>query len=171
MDSWIDLYNIFAGFVEGFYTDFFFWVLNTSISASFLVAAIIILRLILKKAPKALIVALWGMVAIRLICPFSIESALSLVPSEETIPTEQFETAETRNDDYNLHIISNPIYPEEVDYKMPGTVENNSIKSIYAYFCWLGGMGVMIIYSAASYIVIKRKVRVSAPYKENILIW
>lgn len=170
MDSWIDLYNIFAGFVEGFYADFFFWVLNTSISASFLVVAIIILRLILKKAPKAMIVALWGMVAIRLICPFSLESALSLIPSEETIPTEQFQYQETRHDDYELQIVSNPIYPEEVDYKMPGTVENNSIKSIYAYFCWLGGMGVMLIYSAASYIVIKRKVRVSAPYKENIHI-
>ena len=170
MDSWIDLYNIFAGFVEGFYTDFFFWVLNTSISASFLVVAIIILRLILKKAPKAMIVALWGMVAIRLICPFSLESALSLIPSEETIPTEQFQYQETRHDDYELQIVSNPIYPEEVDYKMPGTVENNSIKSIYAYFCWLGGMGIMLIYSATSYIVIKRKVRVSAPYKENILI-
>lgn len=170
MDSWIDLYNIFAGFVEGFYTDFFFWVLNTSISASFLVVAIIILRLILKKAPKAMIVALWGMVAIRLICPFSLESALSLIPSEETIPTEQFETVDTSNDDYNLHIISNPIYSEDVDYTMPGNVETNFIKSVFAYFCWLGGMGVMLIYSAASYIVIKRKVRVSAQYKENILL-
>ena len=85
MDFWIDLYNIFAGFAESIYTDFFFWVLNTSISASFLVAAIIILRLLLKKAPKAIIVALWGLAAIRLICPFSLESALSLIPSAETI--------------------------------------------------------------------------------------
>ena len=170
MDSWIDLYNIFAGFVEGFYTDFFFWVLNTSISASFLVVAIIILRLILKKAPKAMIVALWGMVAIRLICPFSFESALSLIPSEETIPTEQFQYQETRHDDYELQIVSNPIYPEEIEYKMPGTVENNSIDSIYAYFAWLGGMSIMLVYSATSYIIIKRKVRVSAPYKDNILL-
>ena len=146
MDSWIDIYNIFAGFAERFYTDFFFWVLNTSISASFLVAAIIILRLILKKAPKAMIVALWGMVAIRLICPFSLESALSLIPSEETIPTEQFETFETQNDDYNLHIVSNPIYSDDVDYTMPGDVGSNSLDSIYAYFGWLGGMGIMLSY-------------------------
>lgn len=170
MDSWIDIYNVFAGFIERFYTDFFFRVLNTSVSASFLAAAVIILRLILKKAPKAMIVALWGMVAIRLICPFSIESALSLIPSEETIPTEQFMYQETRHDDYELQIVSNPIYPEEIDYKMPGTVENNSIKSIYAYFCWLGGMGIMLIYSAASYVFIRRKTRISAPYKNNILL-
>lgn len=170
MDSWIDIYNIFAGFAERFYTDFFFWVLNTSISASFLVAAILLLRLILKKAPKAIIVALWGMVAIRLICPFSLESALSLIPSEETIPTEQFQTVETRNDDYNLHIVSNPIYPEKIEYKMPGTVENNAIDSIFAYFGWLGGIGIMLIYSAVSYIIVKRKVKISAPYKDNILL-
>lgn len=170
MDSLIDIYNIFAGFVERIYTDFFFWVLNTSISASFLVAAIILLRLILKKAPKAIIVALWGMVAIRLICPFSFESVLSLIPSEETIPTEQFHYQEARFEDYELQIVSNPIYPEKIEYKLPGYVENNSIDSMFAYFGWLGGMGVMLVYSAASYIIIKRKVRVSAPYKDNILL-
>lgn len=170
MDSWIEIYNIIAGFIEKFYTDFFFWVLNTSISASFLVAAIIILRFVMKKVPKAMIVALWGLVAIRLICPFSLESALSLIPSEETIPTEQFQTMETRHEDYKLHIVSNPIYTEEIDYTMPGNVESNSWDSMYAYFGWIGGMGIMIIYSAASYIIIKRKVRVSAPYKDNILL-
>lgn len=168
MDSWIDIYNVFAGFAERFYIDFFFWVLNTSISASFLVAAIIILRLILKKAPKAMIVALWGMVAIRLICPFSLESALSLIPSEETIPTEQFETFETQNDDYNLHIVSNPIYSDDVDYTMPGDVGSNSLDSIYAYFGWLGGMGIMLAYSAICYIAIRTKVRFSVPHKDNI---
>ncbi len=170
MDFLINLYNIFAGFVERFYTDFFFWVLNTSISASFLVVAIIILRLILKKAPKAMIVALWGMVAVRLICPISLESALSLIPSKETIPTEQFQYQETKYEDYELQIVSNPIYPEEIEYKMPGDVENNSINSMYTYFVWLGGMGSMLIYSAVSYMIIKRKVRIHAPYKDNILL-
>lgn len=168
MDFLTDLYNIYAGFVESIYTDFFFWVLNTSISASFLVAAIIVIRLLLKKAPKAIIVALWGMVAIRLICPFSLESALSLIPSAETIPTEQFMYQEARHEDYELQIVTNPIYPEEIEYKMPGNVESNSWDSMYAYFGWLGGMGIMLVYSATSYIVIKRKVRFSAPYKDNI---
>lgn len=170
MDYLIDLYNIYAGFVESIYTDFFFWVLNTSISASFLVAAIIVLRMLLKKAPKAIFVALWGLVAIRLICPFSVESTLSLVPSAETIPTEQFMYQETMHEDYELQIVTNPIYPEEIEYKMPGNVESNSWDSMYAFFGWLGGMGIMLVYSAASWIIIKRKVRFSAPYKENILL-
>lgn len=170
MDFGIDLYNIFAGFAESIYTDFFFWVLNTSISASFLVAAIIILRLLLKKAPKAIIVALWGLAAIRLICPFSLESTLSLIPSAETIPTEQFMYQEAMREDYELQIVTNPIYPQEIEYKMSGDVESNSWDSIYAYFGWLGGIGAMLIYSAASWIIIKRKVKISAPYKDNILL-
>ena len=58
------------------------------ISASWLVLAVLLLRLLLKKAPKWITVLLWGIVAIRLICPFSIESMLSLIPSAETIGPE-----------------------------------------------------------------------------------
>ena len=49
----------------------FIKVLNMSISASWLVLAILLIRLLLKKSPKWIHVALWGLVAIRLICPFS----------------------------------------------------------------------------------------------------
>jgi beta-lactamase regulating signal transducer with metallopeptidase domain len=56
-----------------------------SITASWLILAVLVLRLILKKAPKAILCALWVIVAIRLICPFSLESALSLIPSAETV--------------------------------------------------------------------------------------
>lgn len=162
------LYNFYAGIMESVYSDVFFWILNTSISASFLVAAIIVLRLLLKKAPKAIFAALWGLVALRLVCPFTLESPLSLVPSAETIPTEQFQYQQSRNEDYELSVVSNPIYPEEVLYKMPGDVETNSYDSMFAYFGWLGGMAAMSIYTAASYIILRKKVRLSAPYKDNI---
>ena len=66
----------------------FLKVVNMSISAGWLVLAVLALRLILKKAPKWVNVLLWGIVAVRLICPFSIESALSLIPSTETISPE-----------------------------------------------------------------------------------
>ena len=66
----------------------FLKLVNMSISASWLVLAVLVLRLILKKAPKWINVLLWGIVAVRLIFPFSIESALSLIPSQETISSE-----------------------------------------------------------------------------------
>ena len=66
--------------------DLFIHVLNISITASFLVLAIILYRLFAKKAPKWVSVLLWGLVGLRLLFPFSIESALSLIPSKNTIP-------------------------------------------------------------------------------------
>ena len=63
-------------------------IVNTSISASWLILAIIVIRFVFKKMPKAVTCVLWGLLAIRLICPFSIESSLSLVPSAEIIPEE-----------------------------------------------------------------------------------
>ena len=59
----------------------FLKVLNMSISASWLILAVILLRFLLKKAPKWAAVLLWGIVAWRLTVPFSFESALSLIPS------------------------------------------------------------------------------------------
>lgn len=58
---------------------------SMSMAASWLIAAVIILRPLLKKAPKWINCLLWGLVAVRLVCPVSFESALSLVPSEEAI--------------------------------------------------------------------------------------
>ena len=66
--------------------ELFLKILNMSISASWLILAVVIFRLILKKAPKCIYVILWGIVAVKLICPFSIKSAFSLIPSAETIP-------------------------------------------------------------------------------------
>lgn len=69
-------------------TEFFLSIVNMSISASWVVLAVLLLRLLLKKAPKWITVLLWGIVAIRMICPFSIESVMSLIPSIETISPE-----------------------------------------------------------------------------------
>lgn len=68
--------------------DIFFKFINMSISASWLVLVVIILRLLLKKAPKWLNPVLWGIVGLRLVLPFSFESILSLIPTAETISPE-----------------------------------------------------------------------------------
>ena len=68
--------------------DVFLKLVNLSISASWLILAVLVLRVVLKKAPKWVMPLLWGVVALRLVCLFSIESALSLIPSAETIPSE-----------------------------------------------------------------------------------
>ena len=65
----------------------FLKILNISLTAGWLILAVIILRLLLKKAPKWISCLLWALVAVRLLLPFSIESVLSLVPSSEVVPT------------------------------------------------------------------------------------
>ena len=67
-------------------TSLFLKVFNLSISASYLILAVLVARLLLKKAPKWVNVALWAVVGLRLLCPFSLESALSLIPSAQTVP-------------------------------------------------------------------------------------
>ena len=68
----------------------FLKLLNMSIAASWLVLAVIVLRWLLKRAPKSVRCILWGLVALRLICPFTLESAFSLIPSAETISPDIF---------------------------------------------------------------------------------
>ena len=69
-------------------SELFLKILNMSISAGWVVLAVIVLRFVLKKAPRWVNVLLWGMVAVRLVCPISLESVFSLIPSAETIPEE-----------------------------------------------------------------------------------
>ena len=63
----------------------FLKLLNMSIAAGWLILAVLVLRLLLKKAPKWVSCLLWAIVAVRLVSPFSLESAWSLIPSAETV--------------------------------------------------------------------------------------
>lgn len=73
----------------------FLKLVNMSITASWLVLAVIAVRLIFKKAPKWILCLLWGLVAFRLICPFSIESSLSLIPYAEPLSQKTAYSSET----------------------------------------------------------------------------
>lgn len=63
----------------------FYKILQMSISASWLILAIVVLRIFLKKVPRKIICFLWALVAIRLVCPFAIESRFSLIPDTQSI--------------------------------------------------------------------------------------
>ena len=69
-------------------TELFYTILNMSISASILILAVLLLRFFLRKAPRWIPVLLWGLVALRLIMPFSIESPLSLIPKTDWVVSE-----------------------------------------------------------------------------------
>lgn len=66
----------------------FLQILNMSISATYLILAIVAIRFLLKKTPKWINVLLWGLVAVRLLCPFTPESMFSLIPKAQAVSPE-----------------------------------------------------------------------------------
>ena len=145
--------------------------LNVSISASWLILALVAIRLAFKKMPKALRCALWGLVAIRLICPFSIQSALSVLPSAETIPEEALymEGVEQFNPVF-VEVVSNPLFGETADLEFDTTVRKVQDFDVHGMLIWAVGLGIFLLYGLMSYLWLRRKVLVSINLKDNIWI-
>ena len=150
--------------------ELFLKIINMSISASWLVLAVLILRFVLKKAPKWINVLLWGIVAIRLICPFSFESTLSLIPSAETIPLNiGMDSTPTINS--GISAINNAVNPiiSQSNTPMAGASVNLLQITIGIYeYIWIFGMIALALYTAISYWRLHRKVDTAVRYKDNI---
>ena len=151
--------------------ELFLKIINMSISASWLILAVLILRLVLKKAPKWVNVLLWGIVAVRLICPLSFESALSLIPSSETIPLD-IEMAAKPTIDSGVPAINSVVNPVLSSFAPPQHVLTSAnplqIWIPILNIIWLIGVGALLLYTAVSYWRLCRKVDTAVRYKDNI---
>ena len=151
-------------------SDLFLKIVNMSISASWLVVAVLILRLVLKKAPKWVNVLLWGIVAVRLICPFSFESALSLIPSAETFP-EKIISGPSFDVQTGITPIDNRINDYLGDRYFEGvTVPTNNGNNVMTILTivWIIGILLLATYTIISYQRLNRKVDTAVHYKDNI---
>ena len=151
----------------------FLKLLNLSISASWLVLVVLALRLVLKRAPKWVNVLLWGMVALRLMLPFSIESALSLIPSAETVSPEvvQFDPASTITS--GVEFIDNAVNPSLSESFAAAPLASVNPLYVWTYLAgwvWLIGLAAMLLYALVSYLRLRRCVRASIPLRENIYV-
>ena len=151
-------------------SELFLKIVNMSISASWVVVAVLALRFCLKKAPKWVNVLLWGIVAARMVFPFSIESVLSLIPSAETIsPTimmEQSPSVQTGVPALN-HVI-NPVISGSFT-PVPGASANPlQIWIPVLTGIWLFGIVALFLYSAVSYCRLRRKVCEAVILRDNI---
>ena len=151
----------------------FLKLLNLSISASWLVLVVLALRLVLKRAPKWVNVLLWGMVALRLMLPFSIESALSLIPSAETLSPEvvQFDPAPTITS--GVTIIDNAVNPSLSESFAAAPLASVNPLYVWTYLAgwvWLIGLAAMLAYALVSYLRLRRRVSASIPLRENIYV-
>ena len=149
----------------------FLKIVNMSIAASWLILAVILLRVVLKKAPKWINVFLWALVAVRLLCPLFFESSLSLVPNAEPIPQEVFMVEPPENHESPVFDpIENPNLPDVPPVSVDRSTEQIRWKSVFATFGWMFGMGTMLVYATISYILVKRKVKASLHLRYNIWI-
>ena len=149
----------------------FLKILNMSITASWLILAVVLVRLLLKKAPKWIPCLLWGLVAIRLVCPFSFGSIFSLIPSSETIPTNitvQQEPA-INSGITAVNEFINPVIAESFTPAPTDSVNPLQIIIPIAAIIWIAGIVIMLAYALISYIKLKKTVSVCVPVGERIL--
>ncbi len=136
-----------------------------SLVANWLILAVVVLRLLLKKAPRRVTCILWLIVALRLIVPFSIESPVSMIPQTTSVIQEAVDT--------------NLIHPEVISSVMtpePGQDETNAVYVRNGQhmpvlpLIWCGGMAAMLCYFAFSYLRMRHLVREAARETGNIWI-
>ena len=144
---------------------------NMSITASYLVLAVVVARLLLKKAPKWINCLLWALVGIRLICPFSFESALSLIPSSQTISVNNTSTGRPFTVqsgvpavDININEYLGDKYYEGVTVPANTFADMTSVLAIV----WIVGLFAMLLYGSISYMRLHKKVGASILLNNNI---
>ena len=148
----------------------FLKIINLNLSTVWLILALLILRFVLKKAPKWIHVLLWGFLAFRLLCPFSIESKWSLIPSTETLP-EQIISGSSFQVQTGIPLIDNSMnnylgdrYFEDVTVPANHGYHVLSILTVI----WIIGMLLLLTYTAISYWHIHQEIAAATWYRDNI---
>lgn len=143
---------------------------NRSIAASWLVLTVLVLRLLLRKGPRWANVLLWGLVAFRLVCPFTLESALSLLPSRETVPDNiMLSPAPALNSGMAaVDQVVNPIVTESFA-PAPGASANPlQVLIPLMALVWAAGIFVLCLYTLVSWLRLRRRVAEAVPVRDNI---
>ncbi len=150
----------------------FLKLLNMSITASWLIIAVIAFRVVLKKAPKYIRCLLWALVGLRLVLPFSIKSVLSLIPSSEPVSVDVIAPALNAlsgmppvvNTNTNTVIYGTPV----IDTHNPASLLPD-IGTVIGCI-WIAGVAAMLIYALVSYLLLARKTREAVSYEKGIFL-
>ena len=166
----------------------FIRIVNMSITASWLVLAVIAVRFLFKKTPKWILCLLWAFVAVRLICPVSIESSLSLIPNTQPLGQEIIFAAETEKPANGeildaegtilyeqsapaangeiLDAEGNVIYKQNLERYHDRTQKQMLLNVLSGI--WFAGVGLMFLYTLASYWLLRRKVSTAIAIRKGI---
>ena len=148
----------------------FLKIVNMSITAGWVALAVMLARAIFKKAPRGLLCCLWALVALRLILPFSFESAISLIPSTQTLP-EEFLFAASPEINSGIPALNSAINPMISQSLTPDPVASANPTQILSFVfsqLWVLGMVIMALYTLISYLRIRRRVRASIPTAKGV---
>ena len=152
--------------------NFFIEILNNSLIASLLIFSVIIVRMIIKKAPKWFSCMLWGFVAIRLIFPISIESVFSLVPSSKPIPSdiEYLEMPQIESGVEVINQVVNPVVEQNFTSQIETSTNPLQIVVMVCSILWILGIIGLLTYSFITYLLLKKKVATSRKIFSNLYI-
>ncbi len=145
-------------------------VFNRSLAAGWLILAVIVVRFLLKKAPRRLSCVLWAVVAVRLLCPFFPASSFSLIPSGETISAEAVRFAPAPAIDSGIPALNEALNPMigERFAPAPGTSVNPLyIWTAIAGIVWLVGVAVMAGYALLGSLRMRSVVREAVPLESG----
>lgn len=192
-DFFYDLFGIYGPEFVGPTTmpySVFVALLKHCLPACVLIAVVLLARLLLRKAPKWISCALWALVALRLICPFTIESTFSVMPNDvgsgktvdvwmDSYVPGGYTVIYEGEDGYETAVDSGRPPEQDADGSkyvvtgvgvsdLPETVGNRILP--YLFCGWIFGMAVMLLYAVISYLRLKRRTAVTVSYAEGILM-
>ena len=164
----------------------FMQILDMSKTASIVIVAVMLARLLLRKAPKWISYALWAVVLVRLLCPLSIQAPVSVLPEVGSV-SEGYTLADEPisvvgagvaayqavGDALNGGLGAQHIPTTERDemgMTQYVTTDWWSVWILFGQYVWVLGVAIMAVYSAVSYVKLRRSLRVCAPLRENIFI-
>lgn len=144
--------------------------LNMSIAAGWLILAVIALRLLLRRAPKRFRLLLWAVVGLRLSLPWSIESALSLIPSAQTLPEgimlERAPVLDTGISALNGAI--NPGFTAAFTPELGASANPLQVLLPIAAALWMLGAAAMLLWALVSWLRLRKRVREAVRLEENV---
>lgn len=148
----------------------FLALLNRSIAAGWMVLAVLLLRVLLSRAPKQLHCHLWGIVLLRLLLPSPRKSTYSLIPSAQTIRPEMLLSGEPsiQTGFAAVDQAVNPVLAESLAPAVGDSVNPLQVWVHVGAVIWLCGLAAMLLYAVVSYLRLRRRVAESVPLRDNI---
>lgn len=155
--------------------DFFLEVVNLSVTASWVIAVVLLLRLLLRPVPKKYVCLLWLVVLFRLLCPVTLESQFSLVPQHQTIQPEiVYTTPQVQTDAAPVNAVAdktiNPVLQQTSAPNPQGSVNPLQVYLFLAARLWVLGMVVLCGYTLISWLRLRRQLREAVPDGEGIYL-